>query len=74
MCFKTRMTFAEWAGGIRRDVHRLETEVVRPFAAFGGNDDPAAGDRIFAQLRHFLVSSFQHSDSALRCRAEWNLA
>src|SRR6267143_1845568 len=34
------------------DPRALEHEVVRPLLPVGGDDDPAARDRIFAQLRH----------------------
>ena len=45
------VSVAERARRIGRDVHRLQAKVAVTLAPFGGNDDPAAGDGIFAELR-----------------------
>ena len=37
------------------DAGALETEVVGALAAIGGDDDPAAGDGIFAELRQWVT-------------------
>ena len=41
------------------DLSLFETEIVRALASIGGDDDPAAGDGIFAELRHSSVSDRQ---------------
>src|SRR6478735_4244163 len=46
---------AEGTGWITGDLDRLQPEVVRSLAPFRGDDYPAAGDGIFAQLRQGVV-------------------
>ena len=52
--FRRRHAFVSGAEGTNTLAFNLDTfanKIARPFPALGGNDHPAAGNRIFAQLR-----------------------